>query len=78
MKYINCLLAILLLSTIQAGASHLMGGELSYAYNGSNYVVTLHLYRDCSGIQLPGSATITIRYRIRRGPNVPGHRAAKY
>lgn len=61
MKYINCLLAILLLSTVQAGASHLMGGELSYAYNGSNYVITLHLYRDCSGIQLPSSAQITVR-----------------
>ncbi|MBZ0098037.1 MAG: hypothetical protein K8F30_03085, partial [Taibaiella sp.] len=61
MKYINCLLAILLLSTIHASATHLMGGELSYAYNGSNYVITLHLYRDCSGIQLPGSAQIAVR-----------------
>ncbi|MBW7912137.1 MAG: T9SS type A sorting domain-containing protein [Taibaiella sp.] len=61
MKYINCLLAVLLLSSVQSSASHLMGGELSYAYNGSSYVITLHLYRDCSGIALPGSVPITIR-----------------
>ncbi len=60
MKYINCLLAILLLSSVQSSASHLMGGELSYAYTGSNYVITLHLYRDCSGIPLPGSVPITV------------------
>lgn len=61
MKRTIYLFAVLLLSCFQAQASHLMGGELSYAYNGSNYVITLHLYRDCSGIPLPGSAPITVR-----------------
>lgn len=61
MKSTIYLFALLLLSCFQSNASHLMGGELSYAYNGSNYVITLHLYRDCSGITLPGSAPVTIR-----------------
>jgi len=36
-----------------AAASHLQGGDLTYAALGNNrYRVTLHVYRDCSGIQL--------------------------
>ncbi|HEY9177856.1 MAG TPA: T9SS type A sorting domain-containing protein [Flavipsychrobacter sp.] len=61
MKRTIYLFAVLLLSCFQSQASHLMGGELSYAYNGTNYVATLHLYRNCAGIPLPSSAVITIR-----------------
>ncbi|HEX8327941.1 MAG TPA: hypothetical protein VF629_10400 [Hymenobacter sp.] len=41
-----------------AAATHLQGGDLTYASLGNNrYRVTLHLYRDCSGI-VPGTFTL--------------------
>ncbi|GAA4356229.1 hypothetical protein GCM10023185_19820 [Hymenobacter saemangeumensis] len=46
----------------QARASHILGGQLTYVNVGPNqYVVTLYLYRDCSGAGLPGSMTLTVR-----------------
>lgn len=44
----------------QAKASHLMGGELRYESDGSNYYIYLTLYRDCSGIALPTAAVVNI------------------
>ena len=45
-----------------AGASHVMGGDLSYKCLGNNqYEITLKLYRDCSGISAPTTATATLR-----------------
>ena len=44
-----------------AAASHLQGGDLTYAALGNNrYLVTLHIYRDCSGI-LPGTFALECR-----------------
>ncbi|WP_210520249.1 T9SS type A sorting domain-containing protein [Hymenobacter terricola] len=44
-----------------AAASHLQGGDLTYAALGNNrYRVTLHIYRDCSGI-LPSPFTLECR-----------------
>ncbi|MCB0698416.1 MAG: T9SS type A sorting domain-containing protein [Chitinophagales bacterium] len=60
MKHVYCLLAALLLLTARSEASHLMGGELRYEFNGTNYTVTLKLYRDCSGIALPNSVAVTL------------------
>ncbi|GAA4348819.1 hypothetical protein GCM10023185_05080 [Hymenobacter saemangeumensis] len=46
----------------QARATHILGGQLTYVNVGPNqYVVTLSLYRDCSGAGLPGSMTLTVR-----------------
>ncbi|MDB5233285.1 MAG: gliding motility-associated C-terminal protein, partial [Hymenobacter sp.] len=56
------LLAMLGLWAAQpAAASHLQGGDLTYASLGNNrYRVTLHLYRDCSGIT-PSQFTLECR-----------------
>ncbi|MBF9141855.1 T9SS type A sorting domain-containing protein [Hymenobacter properus] len=44
-----------------AAASHMQGGDLTYASLGNNrYLVTLHIYRDCSGI-LPSSFDLVCR-----------------
>ncbi len=48
----------LLLST-NMFASHLTGGEIRYAYNGTNYTVTLSLYRDCQGIASPATVSMS-------------------
>ncbi|MBF9219723.1 T9SS type A sorting domain-containing protein [Hymenobacter ruricola] len=50
----SCLLAFVgLLFAHPAAASHMQGGDLTYASLGNNqYRVTLHVYRDCSGITL--------------------------
>ena len=45
-------------------ATHVVGGSLTYVYNGgSNYTITLKLYRDCGPgtAALPGNVTIQIR-----------------
>jgi gliding motility-associated-like protein len=44
-------------------STHIVGGALTYVYNGgSSYTVTLKLYRDCGAgtASLPGSVTITV------------------
>lgn len=44
-------------------ATHIVGGSLTYVYNGgSNYTITLKLYRDCGPgtAGFPGSVTISI------------------
>jgi gliding motility-associated-like protein len=53
---------LLIVGTQQAHATHIQGGQLTYLNVGPNqYVVTLYLYRDCSGDPLPGSMTLIIR-----------------
>ncbi len=45
-------------------STHIVGGTLSYVYNGgSSYTVTLNLYRDCGAgtAALPNSVTISVR-----------------
>ena len=45
-------------------STHVVGGSLTYVYNGgSNYTITLKLYRDCGPgtAALPGSVTIQIK-----------------
>ena len=56
---------VLILSLIPylSYATHVVGGSLTYVYNGgSNYTITLKLYRDCGPgtAALPGSVTIQI------------------
>ena len=54
------LLLILLATNLGSYASHIVGGELTYAYLGNNqYKFTLHLYRDCtSSTQFQTTSTI--------------------
>ena len=42
-------------------ASHIMGGELTYrCLGGSDYLISLVLYRDCSGIPVSAQETVNI------------------
>lgn len=58
MKKLLLLMLLLGVVTTSANASHLMGGELRYETDGTNYTVYLSLYRDCSGVSLPATATL--------------------
>ena len=55
------LISIFLSLHVMGYATHIVGGSLTYVYNGgSSYTVTLKLYRDCSGINFDGSVTISV------------------
>lgn len=60
MKQVICLFTFLLLLSTQTRASHLAGGELRYEFNGTNYELIFTMYRDCTGIPLPGSVTVAV------------------
>lgn len=48
----------MLLST-NANASHLSGGEFRFEYvSGNDYIVSLYLYRDCSGVGMPSTSVV--------------------
>jgi len=55
---------IVIISVLSAHASHIVGGTLSYVYNGgSSYTFTLKLFRDCtpSANVMPATALINVR-----------------
>lgn len=44
-------------------ASHLMGGEITWnCVGGGQYVFTMKLYRDCNGINGPGSVLLRVKF----------------
>ena len=62
---INKLIILLLgvLFSLSSKATHIVGGSLTYLYNGgSSYTITLKLYRDCgpNTAQFPNSVTISV------------------
>lgn len=63
-KRLHTLFILLFLSfSFSALATHIVGGSLTYVYNGgSSYTVTLKLYRDCSpsSAAFPSSVTISV------------------
>ncbi|MGB0888200.1 MAG: hypothetical protein ACPGSL_08770, partial [Vicingaceae bacterium] len=60
MKKLLLVSLFVLLGTASSFASHLMGGEITYVYVGNDqYEVTLIVYRDCSGIDVGQSQTVT-------------------
>src|SRR5436190_9330206 len=63
-NFYSCYVAALFLfvSAFKLQASHIVGGALTYTYTGvgNTYSVTLKLYRDCSGVAFPGSATVAV------------------
>ncbi len=73
MKNVYALLCALLMG-ISSYASHVFGGEMYYDWtgNGSQYKVTLVLYRDCSGIALGATQTINACAGNGSGNNVNG------
>ena len=82
LKKQQLLLAILLLTNLSTFASHLMGGNLEYTFLGQNkYLIELHLYRDCSGIDMfsynsiqvensCNSYSIPLKYTYPNGKNI--------
>src|ERR1043166_3159072 len=55
--------ALLMLISFSASATHIVGGMLTYVYNGANsYTVTLVLYRDCdpASTAYPASVAVTV------------------
>ena len=55
------LVAVLLLFSFDGKSTHLVGGEISYqlvAGTTNDYLITLTLYRDCSGIPVSTSPVI--------------------
>jgi hypothetical protein len=63
MKKNYILFLVLIVAPIFSFATHIVGGSLTYVYNGgSNYTITLKLYRDCGAgtASLPGSVSISI------------------
>jgi hypothetical protein len=54
------LLSCLLVCSQEAKATHAMGADLTYTCIGNNqYAVTLSFYRDCNGINIPNTASIS-------------------
>ncbi|MCS6933537.1 MAG: gliding motility-associated C-terminal domain-containing protein [Chitinophagales bacterium] len=46
---------------IRLNASHIMGSDITYrCLGGNNYQVVVTIYRDCSGISMPTSITVTV------------------
>ncbi|MBL8009701.1 MAG: carboxypeptidase regulatory-like domain-containing protein [Flavobacteriales bacterium] len=55
------LLLLALLNAPRAHATHIMGGELTYrCLGGSDYLISLVLYRDCSGIPVSAQEIVDI------------------
>ncbi len=55
------LLAFLFIIPFKGLATHIVGGVITYTYNGgNNYSVQLLLYRDCTGNAFPASVTFTV------------------
>ena len=52
--------SLIIILSFQLNASHVVGGHVGYAPTGNlnEYVLTLTLYRDCSGINAPTSVSI--------------------
>lgn len=84
-KISTCLFFIVLFffsSAPNANATHIVGGSLTYIYNGgSSYTVTLTLYRDCGGGAAAYPASVTIQVQQANGSefapsrdilNIPG------
>lgn len=61
MKKLYILFFILSLSLV-SHASHISGGDMSYTWVGpgaNTYLITLNLFRDCDGITMGTSETVT-------------------
>jgi hypothetical protein len=81
-RIFTLLAAFFLLASFNANASHLSGAEFHFEHlNGNDYIVSLHLYRDCNGIAMPSNVTVqmtsvncslsnTVTLELTSGPNV--------
>jgi gliding motility-associated-like protein len=68
-------LLTILIAPIFAHATHIVGGTLTYVYNGgSSYTFTLKLYRDCSPTSAAFPNNVTINVRGYNGATFPTSR----
>ena len=80
MRQVLLLFAFVLSTTLSA--THLITGDFTFEHqstsaNTSTYKVTLHLYRDLNGINLPSSATVSTRNSANlRQPHWPSPKTA--
>src|SRR5690242_1547418 len=55
-------LAFILGISVQSYATHIMGSDISYrCLGGNNYRIVVTLYRDCSGIPVPNSISVSVQ-----------------
>lgn len=65
MKKLAFLILVLVLSTSNSFASHIISAEISYTHvSGNDYEITLTIYRDCSGVNVGTQEYITIQSDI--------------
>ncbi|TND05360.1 MAG: hypothetical protein FD123_3653 [Bacteroidetes bacterium] len=61
LKKVSALFVVAFLLSVNAIASHLMGGEITWTCQGSGqFIFKMKLYRDCNGIPGPASATLNV------------------
>ncbi|MEZ4938455.1 MAG: PKD domain-containing protein [Crocinitomicaceae bacterium] len=61
MKKLGLLLALILAFTFNAKSSHISGGDITFTSLGNNtYIITLSLFRDCDGITMSTTSSVTI------------------
>jgi len=56
------ILFLLFILSLSANASHISGGDMNYTWVGpgaNTYLITLNLFRDCDGITMSTSETVT-------------------
>ena len=65
MKKLAFLILVLMLSTSNSFASHIISTEISYTYvSGNDYEITLTIYRDCSGVSATTQEFVSIQSDI--------------
>lgn len=68
-KLTTIFLFLILLQPFRLNASHLMGGEITWACQGNgSYIFTMKLYRDCNGVPLQ----LPVSLRVHNHPSVSG------
>lgn len=74
-RIFTLLAAFFLLASSNINASHLSGAEFHFEHvSGNDYIVSLHIYRDCSGIGVPTNITInmaSVACAINTSHNLP-------
>ncbi|WMX15317.1 T9SS type A sorting domain-containing protein [Aureispira sp. CCB-E] len=59
--FFTLLVAFFLLASSNVNASHLSGAEFRFEHvNGNDYIVSLYIYRDCNGINVPSIVTVNM------------------
>lgn len=60
-RFFTLIIAFFFLASSNINASHLSGGEFHFEHiSGNDYIVSLYLYRDCNGINMPGTVTVNM------------------